>query len=166
MQSRKRIQNGYFCARHFICMGDGAAASAFVCSFLEYEKFLKMKVDRKTNVRISWKEKEKYTCVWRFVLTFMPVYIQTYVYIYLYVRIFVCVFDHNLAVHETTHIFLVWILNVKNTHSYVLKNESMIWTTPLYIILKCIFTNRFNSVLIGKMGNIWYHLVDINFLIL
>ena len=103
-----------------------AARAAFICSFLEYEKFLKMKVDRKTNVRISWKEKEKYTCVWRFVLTFMPVYIQTYVYIYLYVRIFVCVFDHNLAVHETTHIFLVWILNVKNTHSYALKNESMV----------------------------------------
>ena len=28
-------------------MGDEAAASAFICSFLEYEKFLKMKVVQK-----------------------------------------------------------------------------------------------------------------------
>ena len=139
MQSSKRIQNGYFSARHFICMGDEAAASAFICSFLEYEKFLKMKVVQKPMcVYHEKRKKNTHACdasIWRLYRLYPDICV--YIFVWAYLR--VCVFDHNLAVHETTHIFLVWILNVKNTHLYVLKNESMIWTTPLYIILKCIF---------------------------
>ena len=44
---------------HF-CMGDGGAAvSAFICSFLEYEKFLKMKVVQKPMCVYHEKRKKK-----------------------------------------------------------------------------------------------------------
>ena len=69
-------------------MGDCAAASTFICSFLEYEKFLKMKVVQKPMCVDHEKRKKKILMHVTLRFDVYAGYIQTYVYIYLYVRIF------------------------------------------------------------------------------
>ena len=75
-------------------------------------EILKNESGSKTNVRISWWEKDTHACdarVWRFMPAYLDnIYVCVYTSIYIFTCVYICcVCNHNLVVHETTHISLV-----------------------------------------------------------